>query len=227
MRHLHEQTRKVSSSGGNRWTHFGARLRPLTSTGTLDHHEAAANSPRSIASRPPASGSNAAFLPQQQQQQQQVNRAPVRASNSVGQPMVGNSLDSSGSDDSDDEDDFDGEALLYKMMQQQNFLMNPSWQGQQQQSIANSNKLSQDVAGQQQSGSTLNGNGQSVGQQQQQRRRADDLSDSRKVIKLLRSYSHIHQVDDSDDQIRGTYTRLSAYRPTAVLPGSNQYSNSR
>lgn len=142
--------------------------------------------------------------------------------------MGSNNLDSNGSDDNDDDDDFDGEALLYKMMQQQNFLMNPSWQGQQQ-SVANSNNLNQDAGQQQQSGLSANlGNDQSLGQQQQlQKQREDALSDSKKVIKLLKSYSHIHQVDDSDDQIRGTYTRLSAYRPTAMLSGKNQYSHGR
>ena len=103
-------------------------------------------------------------------------------------PLNGNQLEPSEGEEDEDED---GEALLYKMMQQQTFLMNPIFQEAQVSPAA-----SQPTGG--------------------------ELANSKKVIKLLKSYSHIHQVDDSDDQIRGTHTRLSAQRPSSAAPARQQ-----
>lgn len=101
-----------------------------------------------------------------------------------------------GDDDDDLNDDQDSEALLYKMMQQQGFLMgSPLWQ--QQKPSSNQGAQSADDGGQ-----LINGDDG-----------RESVGNSKKVIKLLKSYSHIHQVDDSDDQIRGTYTRLPVRRP--------------
>lgn len=184
---LRPAKQKASSApASNRWTHFGARLRPLAASAgaalTLvasggDQH--AANS-KSLASTVPFGGQAATSASSRQRAPAPARPAqPARAASAASAP-----------DDDDDDDELDSEALLYKMMQQQNFLMNPSWQ--------------QDAPG------------ASVSADAQPARPAASAApldgNSKKVIKLLKSYSHIHQVDDSDDQIRGTYTRVSARR---------------
>lgn len=175
------------SSSGNRWTHFGARLRPLISPGvgnTQLEHQTAADSKSPVA---------VAFTGNNGYGTQQTTLQDRRA------PLVGNDL----GDKEDLDDDQDNEALLYKMMQQQSFLMSPSWQ---EQSQVGQNRVGQNE------GSNLanlldgNGNENEPGQ-------LGLSNNSKKVIKLLKSYSHIHQVDDSDDQIRGTNTRQASRRP--------------
>lgn len=117
----------------------------------------------------------------------------------------------------DVDDDQDSEALLYKMMQQQSFLMSPMWQEPEQASngpvTTGNNQLQQRATGDNSNENqiSLNGSG----------------PNSRKVIKLLKSYSHIHQVDDSDDQIRGTHTRLQARRPQQATNSNDRYNRNR
>lgn len=133
--------------------------------------------------------------------------------------------------DDEDDDDQDNEALLYKMMQQQNFLMNPNFQEQQ---LASSNKqANKPLAAVQQQSAMIAGRQRQPGQNNNEVNDENDLfnGNSKKVIKLLKSYSHIHQVDDSDDQIRGTNTRVSAFRAPQQQQNqrrqtsrSNQYS---
>lgn len=156
-------------------------------------------------------------------------------------PVIGNSVagndngNGANDDNDDDDDDLDSEALLYKMMQQQHFLMNPNMADQPTNVAgANAYNSNSNSARGQVSQSSLATNARRDGSV-----RADNNGDaegsstsatssdipanSKKVIKLLKSYSHIHQVDDSDDQIRGTYTRVSARRPqsSASEPKAN------
>lgn len=98
------------------------------------------------------------------------------------------------------------------MMQQQNFLMNPIWQ--ESMPAAKSERGADARPRRQEEASSL----APAAGNAEQRQRDEELANSKKVIKLLKSYSHIHQVDDSDDQIRGTYTRLSSYRPEGGEP---------
>lgn len=106
--------------------------------------------------------------------------------------------------DSDDDDEQDSEAMLYNMLQQQDFLMRPDW-------LESLNKPAKTLTGAQNSA-----NGGVM--------LAD--ANNRRVIKLLKSYSHIHQVDDRDDQPRGSsaaYNRLSPSsrrRPTTNSNGN-------
>lgn len=172
------------------------------------------------------------------QMAQQLNGLGQQGANFIAtHPLTNNDVGSddkstaiaSGGDDDDDEDDQDSEALLYKMMQQQNFLVNPVWQEQ------FSGSGIQNGRQQQQQNrpfeSVNQGNSDDNRDNRQQRQHQEELANSKRVIKLLKSYSHIHQVDDSDDQIRGTYKRLSSYRPSKVANGSqdgggkNRYSN--
>lgn len=134
-------------------------------------------------------------------QQQQLQQ---RAS-SVGQPLNGNQVGDQ-EDNEDLDDDQDSEALLYKMMQQQGFLTGSIWQQQPQQQ--------QRVNGQNGPALSNDDSGVATGNQLVQDASSNGMvgGNSKRVIKLLKSYSHIHQVDDSDDQIRGTYTRVPAYR---------------
>lgn len=96
----------------------------------------------------------------------------------------------------EDDDEQDSEALLYKMMQQQSFLMSPHWQEPDAGKAAGSGRPARPASSQ-----------------------AGEGANSKRLIKLLKSYSHIHQVDDSDDQIRGTHTRLMNRRPQAQMAG--------
>lgn len=130
--------------------------------------------------------------------------------------------------DEDEDDEVDGESLLYNMMQQQNFLLNAANMQRPDDFIANHNGRSSSgntggsrqtggslsMAGPQASSSAAHG-GAGSDQRSSPRSEAElnlerDLANSKKVIKLLKSYSHIHQVDDSDDQIRGTHMRMSS-----------------
>lgn len=125
--------------------------------------------------------------------------------------LEGNGVELAARDDQDaanddDDEDLDSEAILYKLMQQSSFLMNPNFQDQPQRQPAASPSLA-------------------PSQQQRQQAQAnsqpdEDLAKSKRVIKLLKSYSHIHQVDDSDDQIRGAYTRYS--KPAASENSARQ-----
>ena len=132
--------------------------------------------------------------------------------------------ESEDAEDAEDEE-LDGESLLYKLMQQQSFLLSPVWGADGRQQVArqhqtrlgNSNKLERQVENLQNElqtgGRTQVRNNNNLQQQQQQQQQVGNerhLANSKKVIKLLKSYSHIHQVDDSDDQIRGTYTRMAS-----------------
>lgn len=224
------QPKRSTSGAANRWTHFGARLRPLTSSngggpGQLDHHhEAASSSKATAALADPSLGH-----PQQQQQysRQQGHQTAVGGGRGAANPVVqlqGNNVDGRGGEtastnqeDEEDEDDLDSEALLYKLMQQQSFLMNPNFQQEQQASTA-SLPVEQ---------SQQRANGQLPTQRdanQQQQQNDDNMAKSKRVIKLLKSYSHIHQVDDSDDQIRGSYARYPS-RPQQQL-GQQQHQHS-
>lgn len=138
-------------------------------------------------------------------QQQQLQQ---RAS-SVGQPLNGNQVGDQ-EDNEDLDDDQDSEALLYKMMQQQGFLTGSIWQQQQQPQ----QQQQQRVNGQNGPALSNDDSGVATGNQLVQDASSNGMvgGNSKRVIKLLKSYSHIHQVDDSDDQIRGTYTRVPAYR---------------
>lgn len=175
-----QQQQQQQHKGGSRWTHFGARLRPLQTglspgIGQQDHREAASNSKSLVLS------------PRQMQQTRASSNRPELSSNQ---------LDSTSADEGEDpDDDQDSEALLYKMMQQQSFLMSPTWQdpNEQQQQL------------QQPREAALDSGAANVNGQQSQL----PASNSKRVIKLLKSYSHIHQVDDSDDQIRGTRIPVS------------------
>ena len=183
-----QQQPRVSAS--NRWTHFGARLRPLAQANGNeldDHHEVAANS-KSMAAISPRTGSTSNGLQQRGGQ-----------SAAGGPQQIGTSTNGAPEPDELD-DDQDNEALLYKMMQQQSFLMSPTWQDS--------------APGQAPTGlnlhlSTDNLLAPNDGQREQEKSKGNG-GNSKRIIKLLKSYSHIHQVDDSDDQIRGTYTRLPA-----------------
>lgn len=228
---------KSASSGSNKWTHFGARLKPLagaakSSTGSQqvaqngaigsnENHIGAASSsnpsaiPTNFAQvRGAHSSSNQMVAPNGQRYLVAANGASSMA------PVIGNSVataaatnDNTNGDDNDDEDDLDSEALLYKMMQQQTFLMNPNMADQPTMNVANGNKNSgYNRQGSQASHAASLSNGDADGSSTSAIS-SDSPANSKKVIKLLKSYSHIHQVDDSDDQIRGTYTRLSARRP--------------
>ena len=169
-----QQTRKARKASGaqvagNRWTHFGARLKPLGGAGD---HQSAASSPALSA---PSRQVVAAFA--------NSNKLDSGDKDSV----AGDSGAAAANEEDDDEDD---EALLYKMMQQQHFLLNPNFGAERPAAAAR----------------------QLQRQQPQQPQAAQQDANSKRVIKLLKSYSHIHQVDDSDDQIRGTYTRVPARR---------------
>ena len=200
------------SAQANRWTHFGARLRPLTSAtsaATNNHHhqhEAAASS----------SSKATAALAGAARHQQTVLMSPLNQLNG-NQLTDGASSSSSSSrappaasdDEAEmDEDDLDNEALLYKLMQQQSFLMNPNFQldqqQQQQQVAANSDNSPAAI---EQANQARRGNGRQQAGANQLDEDEANLAKSKRVIKLLKSYSHIHQVDDSDDQIRGAYAR--------------------
>lgn len=179
--------KQQKSPGGNRWTHFGARLRPLTTSGMRDHNEAASKSLPAIVYNGNTVSNNNNMQQQRSQLKQAGSSLPLNT-NQVGD----------GDEDDDLNDDQDSEALLYKMMQQQGFLMgSPLWQ-QQLKPGSNQAASSADSEGAQ----LINGDDG-----------RESVGNSKKVIKLLKSYSHIHQVDDSDDQIRGTYTRLPVRRP--------------
>lgn len=196
--------------GGNRWTHFGARLKPLTTIGS-DHHGADSKSLVAISLGGQNNNNN-------NKHNNNMQQAQLRAS--VGQTPNGNQVGDQ--DDNEDlDDDQDSEALLYKMMQQQGFLTGSIWQQnqpqpqtqQQQQQHGNGhNTLSpSDAAGDQLVQDALP-NGMVGG-------------NSKRVIKLLKSYSHIHQVDDSDDQIRGTYTRVPAHRLNGLDQNNSNNNN--
>ena len=88
------------SGASNRWTHFGARLKPLTTSGA-DHHSA-------------DSRSLAAFAHNNSNKNGQQR---AQTTTSLGQALGGNQVgEVSASDDADDaDDDQDSEALLYKM----------------------------------------------------------------------------------------------------------------
>lgn len=194
---IKQQTARV----GNRWTHFGARLRPLTSVGAAsDHHGADSKSLAAIAFGGQNGNNNNLNNNNNMHQQQRA---------AVGQPLNSNQVGDQDDNEDLDDDDQDSEALLYKMMQQQGFLTGSIWQQQPQ------------VAGQDGSGNVLSSERGAAGGNANNQLHPDSPSalsngmlagNSKKVIKLLKSYSHIHQVDDSDDQIRGTYTRLPAHR---------------
>lgn len=129
---------ELTPSASAKWTHFGARLKPLTTnTGSSDHY-LAANSKSSMI-------------------------AAVRPNPSA---AVGNYNDED--DDPNTDDDQDNEALLYNMLQEPKSSV-PLLQQRQQ------------------SGPNVNGG----------------PMNNREVIRLMKSYSHIHQVDDSDDKPRG------------------------
>lgn len=175
----------AASTVSNRWTHFGARLKPLaTAPLPHDHYEGAPNSPAysKVSSQP-------------------AGRKPTSATKAQVHAKSTNELADDDQDDADD--DQDSEALLYKMMQQQSFLMSPNWQQQLDSTAVGGNQH----GGQQQVHQSsdqqpqLGAGGQVMGEK-----------DSKRVIKLLKSYSHIHQVDDSGDQIRGSYTRFASRR---------------
>lgn len=189
-----------TGSGGNRWTHFGARLRPLVG----DHHSAS--------SKPLA----AFEMSSSSQNQNQKSQAP--ASNTLHHvaPLSGNQVNENEDADDDLDDDQDNEALLYKMMQQQGFLSGSIWQ-QKPQSEAQSVALAGSAPIRQ---ADSNGLSQSLTDGA-----GDGRTNSKKIIKLLKSYSHIHQVDDSDDQIRGSYIRplSSARRPTVSNENGNNW----
>lgn len=175
--HHHDRTNLVApidqqqtrgAAGSNRWTHFGARLRPLAN-GVEYHGAASSASSKTLASQQP----------------------PARAQ--ADQPQAG-------ADQDDDDDDQDSEALLYKMMQQQSFLVSPGWQ---------------EAAG----GKAAAIDAQLAANKAHPGALGADAPNSKRMMKLLKSYSHIHQVDDSDDQIRGTYTRVAARRPQLQAGG--------
>lgn len=205
-------TRKTS--GSNKWTHFGARLRPLNQqqVAPAEAHPPAQHSPTGSTA---ASAPKSAFASTAGAQQQQLS--PVAAGSkagraSAGAPLASNAISNSNGDDDDDDDEVDGESLLYKMMQQQNFLLNPIWHqesGEQQQQIVRQDEDANSLL--------ANDRNQPHGGGQKQGNLERDLASSKKVIRLLKSYSHIHQVDDSDDQIRGTQMRMSSLqRPQQV-----------
>lgn len=145
--------------------------------------------------------------------QQQQQRA-----SSVGQPLNGNQVGDQ-EDNEDLDDDQDSEALLYKMMQQQGFLTGSIWQQQPQQQ----SQQQQQVNGQNGPALSNDDTGVATGNQLVQDAPSNGMvgGNSKRVIKLLKSYSHIHQVDDSDDQIRGTYTKVPAYRHHNNLDHNN------
>lgn len=196
--------------GGNRWTHFGARLRPLTTIGS-DHHGADSKSLVAISLGGQNNNNNNHNNNNNNMQQAAQQRAPV------GQPLNGNQVGDQ-EDNEDLDDDQDSEALLYKMMQQQGFLTGSIWQqNQQQQPQQQENGQSAAVL------STIDANGNQLVQDAPSNSMVG--GNSKKVIKLLKSYSHIHQVDDSDDQIRGTYTRVPAHRLNVLDQSSSNDNN--
>lgn len=145
------------------------------------------------------------FRQQQQQQQIAPARAIAAASNNkpIEQP---NQLNDVGSDDEENDEDQDSEALLYKMLQQQNFLLSPNWQQEALGSTGSDHS----------SGESALSDGRQPAAAASATGKNNQLTDSSKrMIKLLKSYSHIHQVDDSDDQIRGTGTRIAPRRPSS------------
>ena len=184
----------------------------------LDHyHEAASSSSSSKAT----AGTNHGHQQKLAVQQGPAQLLPAR--NHVVQ-MQGNDLELAGrgpaaqankDEDEDEDDDLDSEALLYKLMQQQSFLMNPNFQEEPRLSQAAETTSSQQQQQQQQRPAMADGAGQ--GQLND-----DDLARSKRVIKLLKSYSHIHQVDDTDDQIRGSYTRYARPQSLHRLNGQHR-----
>lgn len=159
-----------------------------------------------------------------------------------GLALNNNQLDSNDDSAEQDDDDQDSEALLYKMMQQQGFLTGSIWQQQQpqpqqQQPQQQLKQLQPSTNEQQQQQQQTSGQARAVdstlqaaAQSLQPPTEDDEMAaaargagsgKSRKVIKLLKSYSHIHQVDDSDDQIRGTYTRVQPNRLVSDMNGAS------
>lgn len=188
-----------------------------SSSTTGDHYETATSNPRTQTYPRQQQQQLQPSQPQNQYQPLQAAVVPTRAL--AINPTSNNQV--SETDDDEADEDQDSEALLYKMLQQQNFLPSSSWQDNKANSLQTGSGTQPNGNGRQgSSGRVTSGGSGGVTTQP-----LTDSSNSRRMIKLLESYSHIHQVDDSDDQIRGTGTRLAPRRSSASSPSrSTNYS---
>lgn len=149
-------------------------------------------------------------MPSHQTAANQLKQQLTRSGKPASSERQANLASANEGDDDDDDEEQDSEALLYRMMQQQGFLLNPTWQE------AASGK-SRAPSSQAQVGRSQPEVGDHAASMSNQL--VGEGPSSKRMIKLLKSYSHIHQVDDSDDQIRGSHTRVAASGPQMQAGG--------